>query len=340
EAAGKPLPEVFRIVNEETRNAVENPVSRVLREGSIVGLANHTLLIARSGREYAIDDSAAPIRDADGTIAGVVMVFRDNTANREIEKRFAEQAAELRRITHLMEPVACFVRDPQDRIVYWNPGAADLYGYSNDEAVGQVSYSLLRTEFPAPLDAILAQVRTSGAWEGELLHTRRDGQRITVASRWTLHGDAGVEPATILEVNSDITARKEAERSLARAQEQLTQELSGTRGLHELASRLLTIEDLPSLLQEVLATALKITGAGKGNIQLLHANGALQIEAQHGFSREFLEFFRSVERGGDAACGVALARGERIVVDDIEKSPIFVGTPALGVLLADGVRAV
>src|SRR5262249_26233737 len=69
-------------------------------------------------------------------------------------------------------------------------------------------------------------------------------------------------------------------------------------------------------------------------------NGKLHIEAQHGFSRDFLEFFRSVDKGDDAACGVALARGERGVVDDVEKSPIFVGTPALGVLLADGVRAV
>src|SRR5262249_43516235 len=120
-------------------------------------------------------------------------------------------------------------------------------------------------------------------------------QRIIVASRWTLHGDAGVEPATILEMNSDITAKKEAELSLARAQEQLTQELSGTRGLHELASRLIMIEDLPSLLQEVLATALQITGADRGNIQLLHANGTLHIEAQHGFLQDFLEFFRSVE---------------------------------------------
>ena len=117
-----------------------------------------------------------------------------------------------------------------------------------------------------------------------------------------MHGDGGVEPATILKVNSDITAKKEAELSLARAQEQLTQELSGTRGLHELASRLMTIEDLPSLLREVLATALKTTGANKGNIQLLHATGTLQIEAQHGFSKAFLDFFP--QHGEERRCGL------------------------------------
>ncbi len=230
DAAGRPLTEVFRIVSEETRNAVESPVSKVLAEGRIVGLANHTLLIARSGREYAIDDSAAPIRDADGNIVGVVMIFRDNTAERETQKRLTDQAAELRRTSNLMRPVVCFVRDLQDRIVYWNPGAADFYGFSSREAMGQVSHSLLQTKFPAPLDRILAEVRTEGEWNGELLHTHRDGHLLTVASRWALHKDAEGRPDATLEVNLDITERKEAEEklrvtneALARANEDLSQ---------------------------------------------------------------------------------------------------------------------
>jgi PAS domain S-box-containing protein len=77
EASGKPLGEVFCIVNEETRKRVENPVERVLREGKIVGLANHTVLVRRDGTDVPIDDSAAPIRDATGSLEGVVLVFRD-----------------------------------------------------------------------------------------------------------------------------------------------------------------------------------------------------------------------------------------------------------------------
>src|SRR5579885_3583537 len=88
EAAGQPLERVFHIVNEDTRQVVENPVARVLREGTVVGLANHTLLIARDGQEIPIDDSGAPIRGEDGTIAGVVLVFRDVTeARRAVEAR-------------------------------------------------------------------------------------------------------------------------------------------------------------------------------------------------------------------------------------------------------------
>src|SRR5919199_2843359 len=77
EALGRPLVEVFRILNEETRAAVENPVEKVLREGQVVGLANHTVLVARDGAEVPIDDSAAPIRDERGHTVGVVLVFHD-----------------------------------------------------------------------------------------------------------------------------------------------------------------------------------------------------------------------------------------------------------------------
>jgi two-component system, cell cycle sensor histidine kinase and response regulator CckA len=87
QAIGKPLTEIFQIVNEGTRAEVESPVPRVLREGAVVGLANHTLLVSRNGVERAIADSAAPIRDAAGRVRGVVLVFHDQT-----ERRKAEQA--------------------------------------------------------------------------------------------------------------------------------------------------------------------------------------------------------------------------------------------------------
>ena len=90
EARGKPLEEVFRIINEETRAAVENPVQRVLREGLVVGLANHTLLIARDGAERPIADSGAPIRDENGAVIGVVLVFRDQSEERAAQSALRE----------------------------------------------------------------------------------------------------------------------------------------------------------------------------------------------------------------------------------------------------------
>jgi PAS domain S-box-containing protein len=85
EARGTPLAEVFRIINQETRQTVENPVDKVRRLNKVVGLANHTILIAKSGKEIAIDDSGAPIFDPDGRLAGIVLVFRDVTHQRHLE---------------------------------------------------------------------------------------------------------------------------------------------------------------------------------------------------------------------------------------------------------------
>jgi PAS domain S-box-containing protein len=95
EAVGIPLEQVFRIVNEETRQAVDNPALRALREGKIVGLANHTILIARDGKERPIDDSAAPIRTSDGAIEGAILCFRDVSEKKDQEAALRRQSLAL-----------------------------------------------------------------------------------------------------------------------------------------------------------------------------------------------------------------------------------------------------
>ena len=107
EAQGRPLAEVFRIINEHSRQVAESPVARVLAEGVVVGLANHTILIARDGTERPIADSGAPIRDPDGRIMGVVLVFRDMTAERDHERRLEESLA---RQAHLVRTLRA-IRD-------------------------------------------------------------------------------------------------------------------------------------------------------------------------------------------------------------------------------------
>jgi PAS domain S-box-containing protein len=97
------------------------------------------------------------------------------------------------------------------RITIWNQGCERLYGYSREEALGRIAHELLGTVFPMPLAEIKAQLLRTGAWDGELSHVKRDGERITVASRWVLHRNETGEPSAILEANNDISERTRAE---------------------------------------------------------------------------------------------------------------------------------
>jgi PAS domain S-box-containing protein len=105
EAHGQQLEEVFRILNEETRQAVEHPIRNVIETGLVRGMANHTLLIAKDGTEWPIDDSAAPVRDAAGNLIGVVMVFRDIGEKRRQERTVQDALA-------YAESIVDTVRDP------------------------------------------------------------------------------------------------------------------------------------------------------------------------------------------------------------------------------------
>ncbi len=133
EARGKPVTEVFNIVNEETRQTVEDPVARVLREGVLVGLANHTVLISRDGEESPIADSAAPITDEAGDITGVVLVFRDQTRERESEK--ALQALSSRQQALLAAIPDIIMEVDADKVYTWaNRAGLDFFG---DDVIGK-----------------------------------------------------------------------------------------------------------------------------------------------------------------------------------------------------------
>lgn len=114
-----------------------------------------------------------------------------------------------------------FVRDRNDIIIYWNRAAAELYGWSRQQALGRKAAELLRTEFPAPFEAIMAELARTDRWEGELVHSCRDGRRVTVASRWALRRDSRGNPAAILETNNDVSEQRDVEKRLYRARSEL-----------------------------------------------------------------------------------------------------------------------
>ncbi|WP_051434544.1 PAS domain S-box protein [Desulfonatronum lacustre] len=141
EAKGKSLNEVFRIVDARTRKVMENPVHQVIQSGRIVGLANHTLLLSRDGEEYQIADSAAPIRDRQGTITGVVLVFRDVTEEYAVEERLRQSE---QRFQAFMDetPVYAYIKDESLAHVYRNRRVAKLVNVSAGQAGGDSARAL------------------------------------------------------------------------------------------------------------------------------------------------------------------------------------------------------
>ena len=125
---------------------------------------------------------------------------------------------------------AFFVMDMKAVIKYWNRGSEERYGWSSEEAVGKNVHDLLKTTFPRPLDEIEAELIRTGRWEAELVHTRKDGTQIVVASRWALQRDGKGEPVAILETNNDITEHKRDEEAMRQSEAYLreAQQLSQT----------------------------------------------------------------------------------------------------------------
>ncbi|MCC5637073.1 PAS domain-containing protein [Nostoc sp. CHAB 5844] len=112
-------------------------------------------------------------------------------------------------------------RDLNGAISFWNEGAEYMYGWMKAEALGQIIHTLLKTQFPQPRAEIETQLLEKGYWEGELIHLRRDARPITVASRWVLQKDNVGRPIKILEINNDITERKQTELALKQSEESL-----------------------------------------------------------------------------------------------------------------------
>jgi two-component system, NarL family, response regulator NreC len=126
------------------------------------------------------------------------------------EKALRESEQELTKKARLLDLAndAILVRDPADRITFWSQGAVETYGYSREEALGRVSHHLFNTKFSEPIEVIREKLLREQRWAGELLHTRQDGTKITVSSRWSVDRDTLGNISSILETNRDITEQK------------------------------------------------------------------------------------------------------------------------------------
>ncbi|WP_413171500.1 PAS domain S-box protein [Anabaena azotica] len=224
---------------------------RQIHQRCLAGISekcDEDLFVRADGRQLWLSWEVHPWYTATGEIGGLIFFSDDITQRRqtqlelqqlnaELEQRVAQRTEELKTTNDLL--VETLIQQQQNQrilaeqvqlldlahdsiisrelngvITFWNQGAEKMYGWTKVEALGQISHTLLQTQFPQSLTEIEAQLLATGYWEGELTHFRRDAQSITVASRWVLQTDNAGQPIKILEINNDITRLKQAEQLL------------------------------------------------------------------------------------------------------------------------------
>jgi PAS domain S-box-containing protein len=223
EAAGRPLEEVFRIINEHSRRPVEDPVKAVLTKGHVVGLANHTTLVARDGTERPIDDSAAPIKDAQGRVRGVVLIFRDVT-----ERRQAERSA--RFLASIVESCddAIIGKDVHGVISSWNQGAERLFGYTAAEAIGRPVAMLAPPDRADEMPGILERIRRGERVDHfDTVRRARDGRLVPISLTVSPIKDEDGRIIGASKIARDVSERQRAEAALREEKERLRATLTG-----------------------------------------------------------------------------------------------------------------
>jgi PAS domain S-box-containing protein len=174
--------------------------------------------LRKDGSRFWANVVMTALRDKTGKLVGFGKITRDLTGRRQAEETLRGQVGLLDLASDCI-----MIRDVDDRIIFWNQGAERLYGWKKDQVLGQVVHTFLQTEFPRPKEQILESFLREGRWEGELIHTGADGRRITVFSRWTLERDETGRAKSYLEINTDVTRRKQLERERARYLESVSE---------------------------------------------------------------------------------------------------------------------
>uniref|UniRef100_Q02D29 histidine kinase n=1 Tax=Solibacter usitatus (strain Ellin6076) TaxID=234267 RepID=Q02D29_SOLUE len=239
EIGGRHLDEVFRIVNETTRETVESPVAKVLRMGTVVGLANHTILLARDGSEMPIDDSGAPIRGEDGDIQGTVMVFREIAERKAAEKELERTAAQTREARDWLARVlasigdAVIATDGRGSVLFLNAVAESLTGWTAAEANGkplEQVFVISNANTGAAVESVVAKALREGQvqeLQNQTVLTAKDGRRIPINdSAAPIRDQSGTVTGVVL-VFRDVTRSEQAEQEL-RERELRFRQLAGS----------------------------------------------------------------------------------------------------------------
>jgi PAS domain S-box-containing protein len=239
------------------QTGTEYPEDGRLNSGSAAGTATvQGFCRCRDGSTIDVETKSTLVTYRGST--AVLVVVRDMTDRRRAEEELKLRAAVMQDQAELLEVAedAIMVRDLDERIIFWNKGAEDRYGWTKSEALGTTAQELLKTEFKRPLAELRAELFAKGCLTEEVIHVTRNGARIIVESRWTARRDGQGNPLAIMEINNDITHRKQAEKILQTAKEQLEVSVAvRTAELRDANERLSLELERKSRIQEMLRKA-------------------------------------------------------------------------------------
>ncbi len=215
-ARGEKLEKVFIIINEITRSRVENPVEKVLREGLIVGLANHSLLISKEGKEIPIADTGAPIKDKKGNTIGVVLVFRDQTEERKAQ-RALEDSERLYKEAQNVAHIGHWKLDPEVGTPVWSEEIFRIFGL--DPEKGEPSFTDHEThvhpdDWPLLNESVTKAGTDGNSFDIEFRIIRPDGEIRWMHAIGTTTKDKKGKVVNIFGTAQDVSLRKQAEEKL------------------------------------------------------------------------------------------------------------------------------
>ncbi len=265
EALGRPLTDVFRIINAQTREPLVNPVDLVMERGDVVGLANHTALLARDGHEYQIFDSAAPIRERAGQIVGVVLVFSDVTEQYRVREELDATLALLERTSH-MAKVGGWELDLRSMRSIWSTETCRMHDMPpTAEPTIEESYALYAPDARATLQAaVQAAIEHGTPWDMELPKVTASGRSIWVRTQGSVVLEAG-KAVKLMGVFHDITEQRHAELAVMQSETRY-------RALFDYAPDGIIISTTDSHFLDANASACRMLGYSREELIGLHAS--------------------------------------------------------------------
>lgn len=257
EAIGKPLKDIFNIINEHAGKEVENPVTRVIKEGLVVGLANHTILIAKDGTKLPIDDCGAPIRDDEGNIIGVVLVFHDITERKQAEKALA---AERERLAVTLRSIGdgVITTDTKGNVVLFNKVTEKITGWSEEDAKGKplnkvfkIINEKTRKKVENPIEKVMRKGIVIGLGNHTVLISRDGTEKLIADSGAPIRNDEGDIIGVVL-VFRDVTETRRIQDFAARAQKLETAGRIAGQIAHDFNNLLGPLIAYPDFIKETL----------------------------------------------------------------------------------------